>query len=239
MNLPVLRLTVQPSESLDTIPASPVSSTCSDDSDPRFILRPNADVAEPDYPSFTIPTNNTLRRQKLDRLRRKLGDGIPFDLVFPSPDDDESEDSKSTTSSPLTKDLPPLPRQSERKITSARDSLIVMTTSPSRPGYRIKRKPVPKIMASRPAPPPPSPSPSPPPYSPSSLGAKTLQTSNSIVKPRDQITKARLSLILESPDEHGNTVIEEMEVSLLSSKWRRSSSGYDFDASGWFEDNAV
>ncbi|TFK60620.1 hypothetical protein BDN72DRAFT_864224 [Pluteus cervinus] len=47
-------------------------------------------------PSFMIPTTTALRRQKMERLQRKLGESsIPFDLVFPELAR-EGDDGKST-----------------------------------------------------------------------------------------------------------------------------------------------
>jgi hypothetical protein len=73
---------------LDTIPASP-----------RPEIRANEPSAEPsrhspisisftethtsDAPSFDIPSEATLRSAKMERLRRRLGDEVPADLVFP------------------------------------------------------------------------------------------------------------------------------------------------------------
>ena len=36
----------------------------------------------PKTPTFTIPTTNSLRRAKMDTLRKKLGPGVPVELVF-------------------------------------------------------------------------------------------------------------------------------------------------------------
>lgn len=36
----------------------------------------------PQTPTFTIPTTNSLRKAKMDRLRKKLGSGVPVELVF-------------------------------------------------------------------------------------------------------------------------------------------------------------
>lgn len=36
----------------------------------------------PKTPTFTIPTSNSLRKAKMDRLRKRLGSEVPVDLVF-------------------------------------------------------------------------------------------------------------------------------------------------------------
>ncbi|TFK50307.1 hypothetical protein OE88DRAFT_235563 [Heliocybe sulcata] len=40
---------------------------------------------------FLIETEQTQRRKKMDRVRRKLGEGVPVGMVFPSQDADEAE----------------------------------------------------------------------------------------------------------------------------------------------------
>ncbi|KIY72263.1 hypothetical protein CYLTODRAFT_486479 [Cylindrobasidium torrendii FP15055 ss-10] len=122
------------------------------------------------------PVNaNTMRRQKMDKLRRVLGDDVPPKLVFKrsryatvgiqvddlesdvSDSDLDSESAVSPTSSLETyvdsdveeeKELPPVPR-----ATSPRDSLLVPTAHKARRTSSIKRKPVPKMEL----PPPPTP----------------------------------------------------------------------------------
>jgi hypothetical protein len=37
-----------------------------------------------DEPNFVIPTDTSARREKMDRVKRKLGSGVPVDLVFPA-----------------------------------------------------------------------------------------------------------------------------------------------------------
>ncbi|KAH9941304.1 uncharacterized protein BXZ73DRAFT_88448 [Epithele typhae] len=58
--------------SLATIPGSPPYDHASFDS---LNLRP---------PSFRLPSESALRREKLRRVRKMLGDGVPTDLIFPS-----------------------------------------------------------------------------------------------------------------------------------------------------------
>lgn len=81
-----------------------------------------------------------MRKQKMDRLRKKLGAGVPLELVFPDAKDEDGETespaSSSTTSSPsdsvvLEKPCPPLPPALSRtpppkrskRIARARDSI--------------------------------------------------------------------------------------------------------------------
>ncbi|EEB96702.1 hypothetical protein MPER_04120 [Moniliophthora perniciosa FA553] len=109
----------------------------------------------------------------MDRIRRKLGDDVPVELVFPDTDDDDqvtftqpvsrtptiihiraSVDNDHVTSTPLPS-LPPTPRPTRARSTgihSARDSIV---SSSAHRGHRVRRKPVPKLEPTRPAPPPP------------------------------------------------------------------------------------
>ena len=75
------------------------------------------------------------RKQKMDRLRKKLGQDVPFELVFPS-SDSESERSITPTLPSSIKDcsvlLPPPPpppstscvRRNSGRLSSARDSIV-------------------------------------------------------------------------------------------------------------------
>ncbi|KAJ7182882.1 hypothetical protein C8R43DRAFT_1229132 [Mycena crocata] len=49
-----------------------------------FTIRPSHRPmsAPPPPPASVMPSTNGMRRQKMDRLRRTLGDGVPVDLVF-------------------------------------------------------------------------------------------------------------------------------------------------------------
>ncbi|KAI0826557.1 hypothetical protein BC628DRAFT_239877 [Trametes gibbosa] len=54
-------------------------------------------------PSFTIPSDAAARREKMRRLRRKLGENIPTDLIFPSsPDESDSEEDSPLISTPTS-----------------------------------------------------------------------------------------------------------------------------------------
>ncbi|KAJ7220739.1 hypothetical protein GGX14DRAFT_431907, partial [Mycena pura] len=91
---PFLRIAVPPPSKLHSIPQSPPANGppppaySVDGPHPSFTIRPvpasrMPPASSPGAPAFVIPSANSLRRQKMDRLRRKLGDGVPLDLVFP------------------------------------------------------------------------------------------------------------------------------------------------------------
>ncbi|KAH9950806.1 hypothetical protein B0H21DRAFT_685928 [Amylocystis lapponica] len=66
---------------LSLIPGSP----------PAYSPLPSPPVC-PDAPTFTVPSEASLRRDKMRRLTRRLGDGVPQELVFPETDADVDED---------------------------------------------------------------------------------------------------------------------------------------------------
>ena len=87
---PLLQLSVPPSPSpsrkpkLETIPGSPPFDEASGASE---------------APTFGVPSDAAMRREKMRRVRKMLGDGVPHELVFPcSPPESESE---SDADSPL------------------------------------------------------------------------------------------------------------------------------------------
>ncbi|KAI9063575.1 hypothetical protein FKP32DRAFT_1611720 [Trametes sanguinea] len=87
---PLLKLsTPSPSRKprLETIPGSPPFDQLTTTIDP---------------PSFTIPSEAATRREKMRRLRKKLGDNVPVDLVFSSPDESESEEDSPLISTPTS-----------------------------------------------------------------------------------------------------------------------------------------
>ncbi|KAF8875911.1 hypothetical protein BD779DRAFT_1678017 [Infundibulicybe gibba] len=122
---------------------------------------PTEPESDPSY-HFTIPTPTALRKQKIDRLRRVLGEDVPTALVFPAPVSDASDDD-----SEVVIELAPTPRpqkRTTRKIMHARDSLEVTpppTPQKQKPRLRVIQGPLP----SRPAPPPPLPASTPTPPS--------------------------------------------------------------------------
>ncbi|KAF9269779.1 hypothetical protein L218DRAFT_953407 [Marasmius fiardii PR-910] len=166
---PLLRLALssfsQRRSSISTqCPSSPTSSNTSDEEDARYTLLTHVEENPRDSiisPTFRIPSSNTIRLQKMDRIRKKLGDGVPVELVFPV---DSSGEEKSTTNSKKSTvvlvtssfdtftltNLPPLPptpssarpRPIRSHYAGSRDSIV--STSAHR-GPRVKRKPVPKL----------------------------------------------------------------------------------------------
>jgi len=162
-------------------------------------------------PAFHIPSPSTSRREKMDRLRRRLGDGVPIELVFPHDDEDDEEDIPPQSLRPVIHiPLPPPPPPTSAKpssrsprsrgngIVNARDSVISSNT-PHR-AHRIKRKPVPKIQIEPSEPVPPL---------PSKADLECLEpASNGSAK------KDRLSLILESPLEESPLEHEGMWTSV-------------------------
>ncbi|KAF9465978.1 hypothetical protein BDZ94DRAFT_1252722 [Collybia nuda] len=211
---PMLRLAM--TSSLETIPASPLVAAT-----PAIYTRPRAsfiDVGEdthftispssssspetsPTSPTFTIPSATTERRHKMDRLRRKLGEDVPLDLVFPSGDE------PSPVSSGEERPLPalPIPRAPKPagRISSTRDSIA--SVSPHRAPRKIN---VPK--PSRPAPPPPTPA-------EVRRRRETKEEEVRIYHPYSGMAqrnmKERLYSIIESPDEHGSGCSEEFGLS--------------------------
>lgn len=93
---PVLRLALPKSGSrpgvkpnLETIPGSPCLTTTYKQTE-SFSSLTDSDTS-PTAPSFTIPTDAAIRREKMKRLTKKLGEGVPVHLVFP-PEEREDED---------------------------------------------------------------------------------------------------------------------------------------------------
>ncbi|KAL6303794.1 hypothetical protein BKA93DRAFT_786821 [Sparassis latifolia] len=55
-----------------------------------------------DSPLFTIVSEAAVRREKMRRLTRKLGEGVPSHLVFPPEDEMDSDEETVATSSPTS-----------------------------------------------------------------------------------------------------------------------------------------
>ncbi|KZP26822.1 hypothetical protein FIBSPDRAFT_1040566 [Athelia psychrophila] len=80
---------------LETIPASPPFDTVPEDEavggHKRSIsfasFGPPRPLSEDESAEFEIPSDASIRLSKMERVRRKLGDGVPVELVFP---DEES-----------------------------------------------------------------------------------------------------------------------------------------------------
>ncbi|EIW55657.1 uncharacterized protein TRAVEDRAFT_30419 [Trametes versicolor FP-101664 SS1] len=89
---PLLRLSTPTSSrkpTLETIPGSPPSDEIA------FTIS--------DAPSFSIPSDAAVRREKMRRLRRRLGENVPTDLVFPSsPEESDSEEDSPLLSTPTS-----------------------------------------------------------------------------------------------------------------------------------------
>ncbi|KIM38595.1 hypothetical protein M413DRAFT_447799 [Hebeloma cylindrosporum] len=81
-------------------------STCDDLSPNQSTLSPTIviDISPQDSATVsmsTTPSPNSIRKQKMDRLRRKLGSCVPLDLVFPSIAKDAPDSSTGTGMNPL------------------------------------------------------------------------------------------------------------------------------------------
>ena len=69
-------------------------------------------------PSFSIPSDAAMRREKMRRVRKMLGEGVPTDLVFPSsPEESDSEEDSPLLSTPTS--------------TMSREWLLVDTAQPN------------------------------------------------------------------------------------------------------------
>lgn len=73
-------------------------------------------------PKFSIPSATKLRREKLARVCKLLGDDVPIDLVFPANDDPAEEDwyildicAPQEIETPPSSPLPPTPPKPQRK----------------------------------------------------------------------------------------------------------------------------
>ena len=81
---PLLKLSVpNPSRrpNLETIPGSPPYGQAD------FAINP---------PVFSLPSESAVRREKLRRVKKMLGDGVPTDLVFPSSPEDSDSDAEDS-----------------------------------------------------------------------------------------------------------------------------------------------
>ncbi|KAK0475760.1 hypothetical protein IW261DRAFT_1492732 [Armillaria novae-zelandiae] len=119
-----LSASVWPSSKPPLMKLSKTLPLAADASSPSVMTPPDSPMAP------AIPSHSSLRRQKMDRLRRKLGDGVPVDLVFPKQREEK-------TFVPVLLSPPPVPP----KPLHSRDSMSY--PSPHRAVRKVKRKPVP------------------------------------------------------------------------------------------------
>ncbi|KAL0959017.1 hypothetical protein HGRIS_014329 [Hohenbuehelia grisea] len=252
---PLLRISYNPHQpSLATIPASPVSPTpiyarftssfadlSENDASRLYQMEVNAITApgldggnardsliEPD---FFIPSQTTLRRQKMERLRRKLGDDVPIDLVFnqayEAEVDDPSEISiqlpKSRSSPPPPPPTPASPSIAGIKRSGSRDSLALPTVHRA---PRCKRVPVPAYEPEAPASSPKDATP--PPHTPPVQCLPRAHRRPSVAE-----RKESLCIIVESPDEHGGGCTEEFGLAdALLAKYTTSTTNHPYASSG-------
>ena len=141
------------------------------DNDPSLLNDTNSDT-------YSITSLSSLRKQKMDRLRKKLGGDVPLELVFPSSDSESERSITPTLSSsinegnvlfPLTPPLSPptlRPRKTSGRLSSTRDSIVGSV-------HRAKRQ------------------------------LSTKETVTHSTTKSEFFEPKRLSFIIESPNEHG------------------------------------
>ncbi|KAJ3572334.1 hypothetical protein NP233_g3151 [Leucocoprinus birnbaumii] len=183
------------------------STTTHSASDMKFTLRPTrhaTSVRGDDSmmePSFKVPSPSSIRRQKMDRIRKMLGDDVPVHLVFPDQKLPEAEPPKepevhfadevlhpSSSISPVAVAGTAIPRPKKvvsGKIVGARDSMGTFTP------HRAKRQEKQKLDSKPLTPLPPSP--------PIVIPASSI--------PKDP-SQRQLRVIVECPEEHGASSFE-------------------------------
>lgn len=135
--VPILRLpveslsTVTPVSFIDTGAVSHPRSTDEDlPTDQSTLTQTIAiDISPRDSATISVsttPSPNSIRKQKMDRVRRKLGSCVPFDLVFPSITKD-SPDSDSSTGSGLNSTQQAKTAAGVARFTDARDSAMSLS----------------------------------------------------------------------------------------------------------------
>lgn len=135
----MLRLSLTHAPVLETIPASPIFAAHEQHEHTSFTLHPPQPLASapapPSPPTFTIavPSAAAVRRQKMDRLRRRLGEDVPPEMVFPL---DDEEDDEEVVSPILSFPAVPVRRSAKARtgIPGARDSIVVSRARASRGG---------------------------------------------------------------------------------------------------------
>ncbi|KAJ7125525.1 hypothetical protein C8R43DRAFT_1240820 [Mycena crocata] len=219
---PFLRIAVKRPSKLEAIPQSPPANGSPpppyspEPAHTSFTIRPipatrRPASAPPPLPSFSLPSTNSLRRQKMDRLRRTLGDGVPLDLVFPDEETHPVPILCTPSAASSDEDLPrrvPRPRSSQTpRISAARDSLVVPTAHAPRQRFFVQH--------SRPAPPPPSPTP------PRSL--LRAEKKLSIIAEREE----PIAPVMERPSTDSESYQGDTEADPAPTRHRRSSRLYD------------
>ncbi|KAF9044300.1 hypothetical protein BJ165DRAFT_1528857 [Panaeolus papilionaceus] len=252
---PVLRLAVQ--SPLDTIPASPDPTSTTFNMEPlaQALDLPTSSSPRPSSShsdsldffngvapelasslqstSFIIPSRTSIRKQKLDRLRKKLGCEVPLNLILSQVGDlDDSDVSPSRPASRTDsrhqyslqsyassggespKPIPRMKKPTTAKIASARDSIEESTFSGKI--HRAKRQLASAGLTKK--------------AGKKAAAKKTRQEEVPpsprpvISSPTDfRVIKEKLSLIIESPEEHGTGCSEEFGLSRVST--RSSSTG--------------
>jgi len=222
---PMLRLDM--SSSLESIPASPLaewtpsvysshssSSSIDEHEGQQFTIRPHADLpsqSSPTPPSFVIPSANLERRNKMERLRRKLGDDVPLDLVFPIEEEPIHVSQQVVEGKDIL--IPPVMPSNQRapvRISSARDSIFACDSP-----HRARRKTT--TAKASPAVPLPS--------LPENLLHRQEEKHHVKIKGQHYVgasldmrdVKAKLCVIVESPSEHGLGCTEGFGVGRLGS----------------------
>ncbi|KAI0339311.1 hypothetical protein BDW22DRAFT_1487083 [Trametopsis cervina] len=92
---PILRIGKNP-RPLEPIPGSPAGEWREGSSSQSSLSSLDSDVP-PSPPSFSIPSEASMRRQKMRRLAKKFGEGVPVHLVFPSTIESDEDDSPVET----------------------------------------------------------------------------------------------------------------------------------------------
>lgn len=103
---------------LETIPGSPPYDA-SGFTDRQSVQ--SYDESPPSTPSFNITSDAAMRRQKMRRLAKKFGEGVPLHLVFPPTT--ESDDEEVLVESPISDYSESSSSSSIRTVESERDLL--------------------------------------------------------------------------------------------------------------------
>ena len=145
------------------------------------------DSATVSIPTTPSPSSNSIRRQKMDRLRRKLGSHVPLDLVFPKGAPDSSTSSGLTSTQhdrPLVSSAPQQMKTTAgaARFTDARDPAMSLSDAIAA-SVALARQQNPDSSTSSPT---------------HNVRQKRPRSAPAAEFRR----KERLSLIMESPEEH-------------------------------------